>query len=616
MRAVLSRPGAVLAVVLAALILVAALVPLLGLPLWPLPVAVTLPWLVIGVRRLGAAVTWPLLLVGGLFLILALFVLTYLLKLPMLATVAIVEAAVGVVGCVILARAPVRRPIRSIVVLVLASSLGVLVWFISLLTTVGLPAAQRLVWVMAGDSQNNLMFAYTLIRRGGIQVGPGSDPVPLPSAILALAMGPGRDGTASAALLTRDLSGYGQIWALLIGLGCLASGLLIGSAIRSVGGGLAIAAVAAASVSLASLGWVYAGYAMEYGFLSVSLSIPLVCAAISLGVTSRRAPAFAMAGLLIDAAVMLAVWSPLVVMPGVVLLAVLVRERQRLWALPRSHRVLLLVATVLAAAYALGVALPAAASGRAALVAAGGIVALPRWWVFAAGIAVALLAVAVGRVVRSREIAIGTILLSLAGLGTVGVLLFLSRHSTEPWTYYPVKLSWLLLLQFGLEFLALLGILIAHARRRTVQVIAAVAGLAVLGAAAGWSAPPEFNGFRHLSAVSRIADRGESDEALVVAQNVLKLQDLDAPRILWKSTLSPDAEGRVDVWLTLVWSGSAAPSKLRLAGIYAYNNPDIKLLCTIATHMQPDLDIITSDDGLAGSMAKQCPDVPVTFTRG
>lgn len=168
--------------------------------------------------------------------------------------------------------------------------------------------------------------------------------MPLPPALITLGIIPGRSGADSAELLTHDLAGFAQVWALLIAIVCLALAATVATIVREGGGSVRVAAIAAGLASLAGLGWLVTGYGLEYGFVSVHLALPLVFASLAAATVARRRPAVLLAVIALATGVILSTWSPLAAITGSLGLLVAVRHLRTILRAPVAERVLLGVA--------------------------------------------------------------------------------------------------------------------------------------------------------------------------------------------------------------------------------------------------------------------------------
>src|SRR5690606_31422696 len=122
--------------------------------------------------------------------------------------------------------------------------------------------------------------------------------------------------------------------------------------------------------------------------------------------------------------------------------------------------------------YGVVVVLPVFLGQRGALAGAGGIYRIPEWAVFAAGLALGACAWLVHR--RWNHDFLGVVGLVTAGWGGIAVLLYISRRADDPWTYYPLKLAWLLVLLYLVLLAMLVAVLVSRVARRGRQLAVAL----------------------------------------------------------------------------------------------------------------------------------------------
>ncbi|MCU1441459.1 MAG: hypothetical protein JWP85_2456 [Rhodoglobus sp.] len=593
---------------------------LAGLSAWVVAGVAAALWLGVIARRLGAGLGIPLALLGVASTITVVLLLTAAAGLPINESLGIVFAALGVAGGILLARrTSAPRGHASFEPAVWIPSLtGALVWIVSQAVTLRLPVYEMLSWVMRNDMVNTLVYAHDVLYRTGITPGPRENPAPLPAALVAVSMAPGRSSVPGDAVLLHDLVAIAVTWGALISLTCVLAGIVAGSLARSTNAPRWMVVVASAVGSLVVLSWYFTGYPIEYGFINAHVSLVVLLAAVLVYLYSSEAPAIGMLGLCIAAAVMLTVWSPLVVIPLGLAAALmawhwreLLRTRGRNLAAVIAGIVLLGVAVVV-------IALPPFFSQREALAGAGGIYRPDTWIVFALVAAVGAGAFVLARKRSMRLFAgmSGVVISILAGLG---FLLFISRRSADPWTYYPVKFAWLASLLLIVLAVGLAVALIGSYWRR---VLAARLGIAALAAVVAtlmvWS-PDLRPALITMNPVDRLFRSQEVETFPLITKSVLELSRPDQPVLLWESAPYRDVgehiEGEANIWLVQLWTDSLREENIdvRLLGLQSYSDKSPELLCRIAVLMGPGLVVHTARDDLEASVDRQCPTNTITF---
>lgn len=154
--------------------------------------------------------------------------------------------------------------------------------------------ASTFSWAMRGDSANNVLFARDVIDREGVAVGPDENPVPFPSALMAIIMASGRGSVASGDLIQHDIGAFTQLWGLCIVLMCLLVGAAAASIARTTITRSGVVGMIAAIASVIPLSWFFTGCALEFAFFSSQVAVPTVLAAFLGYLGSARRPAAAL----------------------------------------------------------------------------------------------------------------------------------------------------------------------------------------------------------------------------------------------------------------------------------------------------------------------------------
>lgn len=587
----------------AALIALASAAVFAGSSVWIAVALAAAPWVLLVARRAGAPFAVVAVVVVAFVLTLYVPMATAATGLPLLGTFVIVVAIAGLGGVFLLSRGGLRfeRPERATIALWAGSLAGPVVWFLVLLATNVVPGAARLSWVIRGDSANNLLYARQIIDANGIVFDSASNPVPLPSGLLALTFLPGRPGPGSG-LVEHDIGAFAQTWMLLIALTCLLFGLAAGAFVRT--DRPILTAVVSAFASAVGLSWFVTGYPLEYGFLNAPLTLIVVLFSWIAFTAARRTPVLALAVMFLTATLVFATWGPLVVAPAALGVLLVIQNWRRVigvrgWALAG-----LLLAFVQLILYGVLFTLPTLVSQGQALSAVGGIYPFAHIIFQVLVLLAAFLAVVLAHQIGMRTcVAILTLCGSLAA--GLGALLLTRRHEDSLWGYYQYKFEWLAAIVLLVIVIGLAGRLISDPPRAWLRVGAAALGMALT--VAFLFSTSTTVGYEAQNPVRRILsgsffDGSDGDRAL---HTIFALSDPGHPGILWNS--GDPAESAIDSWVIQLAAGRIDNKSLR---IYAYvlDKTKVSDLCSLAHQMGPGLKVYTADGGLQGSVAAVCPE--------
>ncbi len=597
-----------LLVVWAAAVLALGAWSLFGLPVWMLLAAATLPWMWALASRSGGVLAAAVGLLGSLWLLLVVMMGTTATGLPMIPTIVVVAVAFALGGGYWCRRQAdsLRLPAGTQWLFWLAPLTGAAVWAAAMVVAAVHPGSGRYSWVMLGDAANNVIFAREIIYRGGIGLGPDANPVPLPSALAAIVMASGREGLPASAETAHDLAAFSMTWALLIMLSCVTIGFTAAVTARRHGIRPWVPVVVGAGASLLPLSWFFTGYPLEYGFFNTHVTYPVVMAAFLAFLAADRRPGLSLAAQALAATLLLAIWSPLVLMPAALALAIIVRHWRSLWRWSGAASALLIVAIVQLAVYGIAVVLPSLLALGKFLTAPGGAFGFEKWMIIALGAVVVVAApIAAGRV-RDWSV-LGAVLMVVASGAGLGALLVVAQAGGNLWSYYPLKFLWLacavlLVLAVGFAATAL-----ARVARRTWLSLIAI----VLVAAGTWSfldwTPLAAPGYQWMNPAERMI-RGKfigSDDS--AARTVMQYARLDEPHVLWRSG-DPD-ETSINFWLLQLWGNSMSDNidiKYYAYGVTSFAAPDE--LCGLAEHIGQRTFVHTTDAAGAAEVEALCGD--------
>jgi hypothetical protein len=577
-----------------------------GVTPWLLLALVAFAWFRVVARHAGAALAVCTVLISASLLLLATAMLTAAVHVDLLLAFSIVMVVVGLAGCMALRQAGVAVPLSTDPALPLFAAIGPAIWGIASIFWAFLPDERRLGWVMRNDSVNNLVFAREAIAQHGIVPGGGQNPAPFPAAVIALAASAGRGQSPSAGLLLHDLSAMSATWMLLIGLTALLSGFVAGEVARRASAAPVAVRWATALGSVLVFTWYVTGYPMEYGFFNVSVALPVLLISVLLSLRAAEAPWLAASGLFATSLLMLAIWSPLVVVPGGLALAAVLGGPRLLFSAGRK-RSGVLAATLLALLLYFGlVSVPSLLSQKGALSSAGGVHLGFEWAVFAIGFAVLIAGFRLSRLQAAPILTVSCAVVLSSWLGAT-VLLVLNRHAASPWTYYPVKFVWIASVVLLVILSGMVVALIDRASRRWTQISGSVLTVAFVALLAIWS-PTTIN-YDGINPVARLFATHPLENLDKVHRFVLSSADPAHPTISWKLMSPPWADGEANMWLFQVRSDEPRLSATnRTLAVSSYGTTSMSALCTVQRILGPGLTVETADSHLEAELRGSCPD--------
>ena len=576
------------------------------------------PWLLAMSRRFGLFLALGGVLAGALILLLAVQTATPTLKLAPLPTTMTVAVIAGVGGIVVLRRTPgaLRRPQPTTLAVWAPACVGGLAWIAIVGLAHVIPGAAPLSWAMNGDTANNIHIARAFLENDGLPAGYG---VPLSSAMVLLGLAGGRDGSGKAELLQHDLVAFTALWTLELALTAVLLGL-VAAALVPAHRNLA-AALASAGGSLLATTWFVAGLPIEYGYLNVHLALPFLLASWLAFLHSSRFPIVAIAVELGLGVLLLTTWTPLIVFTVVFAIAILLRHRPALRVLRGRSLVIVAASTLVFLVPFAVLAVPTLSGGTLTLLLPGHGMPFTGWL-----LPLLIGVIALGAVLLRRRSALplvdGAIGLGVASLIGIGVLLFIARQETDPWSsYYPAKLTWLV-------SAALVPIALAFAARLVVEFVRpkaaatlAVAVLAVCGLALASAGPPPTRAsFVITPPLQKIALGSVWSTGDAAVEKILRYSRDDRRDLLW-ATDDPD-EAIINFWI-LEFSGGDTDGDevLRDFALRGYRElrdtgvaptGEVSELCAVAARLEPPVYVHTADAELASTLGSACPEVKVT----
>jgi hypothetical protein len=589
---------------LATVIAVATAMSLFGFPLWLQIIVCSIPWAIVLANRVGNAIAAPALVLIALLLILLTLMLTGTLHLNIVVSLSLMFAVAGLGGVALLLQTPALRLALPVDFLVrwLSPCVGAIVWFAAIGLAQFVPGASKLSWVASGDSANNILFAREIIDRGGIAIGSMENPVPLPAALLAVAMSASRGGLAASRLLEHDISAFAQVWALMIALTCILMGGAISAALPEARR-LVIIGVSAAS-SFIPLTWYVSGYPIEYGFFNIHLALPVVLSCWIIFLGGNKHPIAALCLMFLAATILLSVWGPLVLFPSALAVAIFIRSLRAITTARGIALFALIVSALQAVLYGAFVTLPSLLSLAAFLGASGGAYPFSRW------ILPALLVVALGSALLLRRksgkpILSGAIAIIAATCLGLAVLLFAARNTPNPFTsYYPLKFIWLagivLMVVVG-GYAASIAVLFftLRALQSSALVVVAIGTLVFV-----LLAPTNRTSYPTRAPIPKILSGGFLEKGDRTMGHIFRLSNPAHPGVLWHS--ATPYEGTIDFWLLQIKANSMTKNQALRELAYQLNFEKITDLCSIVTKYEMPVTVYTDDAGLATELDRAC----------
>ncbi len=591
------------------------------LPLLPfIALAVcALPWLLIVSKRVGALLGALTVFAATPILLMLVFLVSPLLHTDPVAVSLVAAGLFGVAGLVLVLRdrSTLRAPSRVTLARWLPASIGGVIWILTIAIARLVPGALVLSWAMNGDGSNNVHLARVLYANDGFTSSFGNS-VPLADALLAVAAWPGRTQASASGLLEHDLIAIGTFWSLAIA----ATGLMLGLVASSLleGKRPLIAGIGAGAGSLLVLTFFVAGLPIDSGYLNVHVALPFALATWLVFLQSRRAPMLAAALLLLLGFLLLAVWTPLVVIPGSLIIVLAVRNWSRLRVATARSAMIIGAAALLPLAYFTFASLPALQGSGDALTAGGH--GFPfTGWILAVALVVAIVCAVLLRPLEEPVLE-GLTVIGFAAIAGYAFLLYETFTPSDPWlAYYPTKFMWMLTALFCAIAVSLVLRLVAErvpVGRVRIAAVAAVGAIAVLLGSLG-PAPTRDHYVVEQPLLRILAGHtwhtGESTARVILAAN------RDTGTVLLWNSGDPD-EAFINFWV-LDYRGAwlNESQSARVFTVLAYRDlrdrgastaGSAQQLCDLAPELAAPVTVYTQDASLAAQVAALCPAAQVT----
>ena len=594
-----------------ALMLAVASSAVFGVTAW-LPVAfAALTWFLALRERWDAMLAALMALAGTLAVLLLALVVSAGVGGSVHAAVLVVSAAGGAFGLALVRPGKAKPSWGKRVLSVSPSALGAAVWVGTVAFAKWFPGGAHFAWAMNGDAANNVLFVRIVLKDGGITLGGGENPVPLPPALVAVTAATDRVGVGPENLLAHDVSALVVTWTGLIAVLCVLAGLVARELVPTRYRVQRLSATAAAS--LIPLTWYIVGYPIEYGFLNTHVILVVLLLSWLAYLRAPSSPAIALGLQAIAGILALASWGPLVIFPGLLGVAILVvHGRSVLRAGPRALSIPA-VSIALFFAYALVATLPAFLHQSGFAATAGGVFPISRWTLplLVSGLLVAVAAVAFlrRRSERPSHLIAGGVALATAAAGGWAILLVAARTTPDPWvSYYPAKYAWLagvVLFIAGTGIAAGLVSVARSASLRTAGIVTLAAGVAV---AAAWL-PATRTGYVQTNPVVRVVTGDFWPGGDDVAYRIFANANIESPTLEW-ATEDP-SEGLINFWTMQIqsdWPTDDVSLNVAAYGVLV-GLDSVEELCRIIPLMNAPTTVRTADPDLTAALEDECPNV-------
>lgn len=593
----------------ATLLIASVAISATGHSIWPLAVDVWLLLTLVLAQRLG----WALAFAGGLLALLVaesfLLRITPVTGVPLDVTHTVVWGSVGAALTMILAtaRKPLRLPSRSSIGVAAAAASAPLVAALAYVAAMRFATFDKYSWAMNNDAVWTTMSARHIVTDGGVETAVHMNSSPLMSALMAVGSSIGRSTLAEVDLLRHDIAEEALIWVLVFLMMSLLVGLIVA---RSVSPGRPILRlVLAYFAGFFPFGWYVAGYMLMYGFYSATLALVLLLAVLVVGREAFRSPVAGVSLLLLGSTAMLATWAPLVVVPGVFAALVFVRN----WRvfLSRAHPWRLaawLFAAVQLLTYLVLVTVPDFGVDGEALANGGGTpsVSAALFGAFFVGALVSSLLVA--RAGRSTLQLVWIVALGVGLLLGLGVLLWQTRNSGTPWSYYPSKFAWMAtIVLFVVSASNVASLLSSYYRKRLAFTAVGLSGVLV-GTALFIPMSSELTGD---DLRGPFVNTVRSVEPTAVVTDLLF--SFSAPsekNLMSKYLATPPEDMRENLWL-LQLSAEKSNERIRYFS-YVMDTTDPRSVCTAIRAWGGGVTVRTTDPDWERALRSVCRDTQFT----
>jgi hypothetical protein len=563
----------------------------------------TLPWFLIVRRHLSRSAAFAAAILIWFFSTLGFTMLAPVLNISISSTFLIGAALLGACGTAIVffLKYPIivsRKPSFSKSI---SASVGAIIWLSTHAILYLAFDRIAIAWSTGGDSANHILILRSFFDKGGVQIGPGENPVPLTHSLVSVFGAFSRSSVPSEDLLRHDIVAFSVAWLVVIALLSLLSGLLSIVVASSFKLSKTLTSISAAIGSALPLSWFITGYPIQYGFMNAHVVLVILLSTLIIFLSDKSHPGKSLSAIMAGATLTLASWSPLVLIPLTLGLALLIRNWRRILETRGVNLIILGLGFSQFFVYFIIVTLPILASDLTGLANAGGALQFHELLLPATVCATILLCLFVSRSVYNI-VFVSIFAVSAASLSALSYLLL----QAQGWTYYPMKFAWtasVLLILFlpGLTFSAFQ--LIKPGFYRKFLALAFIAALTLTY----WVSP-----IRGPSTVETLLTLDSSTAKEEKFKKITLLADLERPRLLWQS-MDPNAN-EINFWLLQVAANSLGvpgPSNTWMLRVAAYQiqsgRVDFPFLCEIIQRLGTQVEVITSNPDLPLSITSACP---------
>jgi hypothetical protein len=577
-----------------------------------IPALITLsivPWFLIVRRHLSRISAFSAAIIIWLFSTLGFTMLAPVLKTTISSTLIIGAAVLGVSGTAIFffLKSPIVIHGKSSYSKLIAASFGSIIWLSTHAILYFLFGRTAVAWSTGGDSANHILILRSFFDEGGVQIGPGENPVPMTHSLIATFGAFGRESLPSSGLLRHDLVAFSIAWLVVIALLSLLSGLLAIVVASSFKLSKNLTSISAAIGSVLPLSWFMSGYPIQYGFMNTHVVLVILLSTLLIFLSDKSHPGKSLSAVMAGATLTLASWSPLVLMPLTLGLALFIRNWRNILQSRGANFLVVGLGISQFAVYFIVVTIPILTSDLTGLSNAGGALQFHELLLPATVCATIVLSLFVSRSVYNL-VFVSVLSVSAASLAALSYLLL----QAQGWTYYPMKFAWtssvlLMLYLPGLIFSAIQ--LFKPGFYRKLLSLAFISTLTL-----GYSVSP----IRGPSIVETLLTLDSSAAKEEKFKKITLLADLDRPRVLWQS-MDPNAN-EINFWLLQISANSLGvpgDSNTWMLRVAAYQiqsgRGDYPFLCEIIQRLGTQVEVITSNPDLPLSITSACPWVEYTL---
>lgn len=489
------------------------------------------------------------------------------------------------------------------------AAVGGAIWCSVIMIAALLPNGTPVSWSMYGDAANNVMFARSIVEDGGIAFGPGQNPVPLTSALIALFMLP--TATFGPGSVQTQIFALAQMWSFGIGTACVMCGALLLSLARR---NTTLAWISVALASLLPLSWLMLAGSLELGFVNLHLTIAVVIASLVVLVPSGRDVTMRIVTLSLLLTSAMALWSPIASVPAAGLVVVLATDRRVVRTLRGLRLVLVCAAILQAVVFFVLLPLPSLLSqGEALAIATGAVLRFPSGLLVVVAVVAIVLGLSYARATRSWNGIRVLIATLVGGSSGLAVLLWARRNEDTIWSYYQLKMLWIMIAILFIIAVAFGLALAASMRGRSVMRACVLLGTLLLVLGVGERSGAIERDYRlnvqmRSDPLTRVVTGnffidGEGDR---VFDRVVDLADAESRTLLW-GTGDPD-EAAIMFWIIQMASSGVGGAELRTHAYYR-DLESIEQACAIRELMGPPVAVETRDPEIAKAFEDSCGDL-------